>query len=515
MDDETPDSADQPEVTGTLGRRQFVGGTIAATVALTVGCDSEEGVDAAVPGDAGVPGDSSVTSDGGGRDAGGRADGGDQDAGALEDSGVEGDAGEPPPVDSPESFTESSSDFPLGVASGDATPSSAIFWTSFAGAGSIELVVWEMEGETYLRTVFAAAVTPSDGFVHRDVDTLEAGKRYRYTFFVVDAGTRTVRSAIGRMRAAIAADAMEPLTIGAVSCTNNTRALSTLAHAGARDDLDLFIYGGDTTYNDGARSLSDYREKWSQQLGRAEYKAVRGSTSALATWDDHEFTNNFDPETLPAAQRSAAVQTFFEYQPMRRVTDAPDRVWKLMRWGQTADIFVLDGRSERRPSTRGDTDIYLSRAQMDWLKAGLTASTAVFKVIVNSVPITDFPGLFDRAQGDRWEGYPGQRTEILSHIDDASMTGVIWVSGDFHLASGQRVGRSESDPGGTQVEVLVGPGAQFGNLLARTLRAPQFDFGSTTNNYAVLEFLPETTVVRIRWINGSGSAFEVQEYSLG
>ena len=122
------------------------------------------------------------------------------------------------------------------------------------------------------------------------------------------------------------------------------------------------------------------------------------------------------PETFDAARRTAAVQSFFDHQPVRRDAAHPDRVWKRMRWGRTADIFVLDCRNERRPSTRGSEDQYLSREQMDWLKAGLTSSEAVFKLIVNSVPISDFPGAFDLAQRDRWEGYPTQREEILRHV---------------------------------------------------------------------------------------------------
>jgi alkaline phosphatase D len=149
---------------------------------------------------------------------------------------------------------------------------------------------------------------------------------------------------------------------------------------------------------------------------------------------------------------------------------------------------------------------------MDWLKAELALSTAVFKIIMNSVPITDFPGAFDFAPQDRWEGYAAQRREILQHIDDAMIRGVLWLAGDFHLASAQRV--ATSGPGATQIEILAGPGAQSGNPLAFGLGAPQFDFASTTNNYTVLELDPATARVRAYWVDGSGSVAETQEYVL-
>jgi alkaline phosphatase D len=325
--------------------------------------------------------------------------------------------------------------------------------------------------------------------------------------------TRTGRSPIGRFRTPPAADALVPLRIGAVSCVSNTRAIGTLGHAGTREDLALFAFLGDTTYNDGAQTLSEYRTEWRSNLDRPEYRALRASTSALATWDDHEFDNDFNPESMPPAQSAAAVRAFFDHQPLRRDAASPDRVWKSVRWGRTAEIFVLDCRNERRPSTRmTPTAEYVSRDQMAWLKTALVDSTATFKLILNSVPISDFPGLFDVQQQDRWEGYAAQRTEILSHIDDQGITGVLWVAGDFHLASAQRV--ATSGPGASQIEVLVGPGAQSGNPLAIGLGGAQFDFATGTNNYSVLDLDPTTGSITIRWIDASGATIQMQSYTV-
>ena len=476
-----------------MTRRELLRTGVVATVGLSIGCGGgmgaadAGGLDAPLDPDAGPP------------EVDGGTDAGPPDAG-------------PEQVPPPESV-EPSASFPLGVASGDATPESAIFWTRYDGAAPIELVVWEMDGESYARTVHAGEVEPVSGFVHADVAALAAGLRYRYCFFEKTGAERTSRSPIGRMRAAIGSSAMEPLLLGAVSCTNNSRTPAPLGHAGGREDLDLFLWLGDTTYNDGARSLAEYRAKWDENLSKTEFRAVRAATSALATWDDHELDNDWNPETVDAGQRANAVQSFFEHQPLRRDAASPDRIYKRMRWGRTAELFVLDCRGERRPSTRSTPSAeYLSRAQMDWLRAGLSASSAVFKIILNSVPITDFPGLFDVAPNDRWEGYAAQRLEILRHIDDSSIRGVVWLAGDFHLACAGRV--ATSGPGATQVEILAGPGAQTGNPLAATLTAPQFDFQTTTNNYTVLELDPSRGLCRVWWYDGSGSVIETREYTV-
>lgn len=453
-------------------------------------------------------------------DPSGVADAGRSDAGASSDAGEPIDGSTSPdaridepdafvPVDPPEGVTESAA-FELGIASGDVTPDSGVMWTFHATAASLRLVVWRMEGGTYARVAHQSDVAPVEGFVHVDVSGLEAASSYRYAFFEMAGDVRSARSTIGRFVTAPLSDALVPLTIGAISCINNRQSIETMAHAGAREDLAMFCFLGDSTYADGARSVADYRGKWRENLSRPEFRAVRAAQSLSATWDDHEFDNDFDPERLDAAQRAAAVQTFFEHQPVRRIAGSPERVYRTLRWGRTLELFVLDCRNERRPSTRTTAEAeYISVAQMAWLKGALSASDAVFKLILNSVPIADFPTIFDIQARDRWEGYAAQRTEILRYIDETPIEGVLWVAGDFHLASSQAV--ATSGPGSTQREILVGPGAANANPLTFKLRAPQFDFATNDDNYTVLALDPARRRIDVRWVDGSGSVIERRE----
>lgn len=496
-------SEDEAEAEGgaRVTRRDVLAYAAGTIVATALGCSP----DAPMPGgDAGASPDAAASGD----------------SGSLVDASAEPDAG--PPVEPPETTDESLASFPAAVAAGEATPSSALFWTLYAGSAPLELVVWRMEGDAYGPVVHRGPVTPGDGgYVRADVGTLSAGARHRFAFFELDAsGARVARSAIGRVRAAIADDALEPLRFGAVSCISQRRPIATIGHAGGRDDLDAFLFLGDFVYTDdtadgmiAATTLAQYRDKYRLNTDRPEMRALRASTGTIATWDDHEFDNDLDPERLDPARRAAAVQAFFDHQPVRRDDAFPERIWKSLRWGRTAEIFVLDCRLERLPSTRRSASAqYVGRAQMDWLKAGLVASSATFKLILSSVPISDFPGVFDVQQGDRWEGYDAQRREILQHVEDRAIPGVLWVSGDFHLASAQRL--APSGLGSTQREILVGPGAQSGNVLAGTLGPPQFDFGSTTNNYTVLELDPGAGTVRCVWVRGDGSTLEDRTYTL-
>lgn len=402
--------------------------------------------------------------------------------------------------------------FPLGVASGDVTPDSALVWARYDGTLPLRLEVWEGPPEPVGPSVFSLDVVPEEsGFVHARVTGLAPGTVYQYAFFELRGEEVSNRSRVGRFRTAIAPGSLERLTLGATSCTANGRPMSVLERASQREDLDAFLFLGDTVYADSAKTLEGYRGKWEQNLSTSGYRALRASTSVVMTWDDHEFLNDWNPETIAPAVRDTARRVFFENNPVTRSTEHPDRLWRSFRWGATAEIFVLDCRTERKPSTRlTEAGEYISREQMEWLKAGLLASPAAFKLIMNSVPIAEFGGLYELNVGDRWEGYPAQRQEILSFIDEHHLRGVIWVSGDFHTAAAGRP--SLSGPGSRALEVLVGPGAQLESPLEKSLSPPQWDFDSATNNFTVFQLDPITGQARVTHLDADGYAFADRVY---
>jgi alkaline phosphatase D len=424
------------------------------------------------------------------------------DAGAIEDAATFLDL---------ESLPEAGDRFPLGIAAGDPTTDGMRAWARYDGASALGLVVFE-EADPTSRA--EAPVSLADGFAAVDVSGLRPGTWHRYGFTVNEGAGPVARSRIGRFRTAPAKGTREIVRIGASACTSNIRSrFATLERAGARTDLDLFILLGDTSYNDGADNLDEYRERYAQNLSKQGYLDVRAATGVVATWDDHEVGNNWDPETIDPAHLAVAKQAFLEHLPIRPTS--PGRIWRSLSFGDTVDLFVLDGRSERRPSTRSTAGAeYLSRAQMDWLEDGLSASTAVFKLIVSSVPIAAMPSSFDLggllAPGDRWDGYPAAREELLGFIEGEAIEGVVFLSGDFHLA--YTGWASETGVGSTVLEVLAGPGAQFPNPLDGFLRAPQFDFATREMNYAELILDPASREITIRYFGEDGDVFAERTY---
>lgn len=393
-----------------------------------------------------------------------------------------------------------STNFSLGVAAGDVTADTALLWTKYEGYYSLKLLLWE-KSKSDTPLIYIDVVKTDGGFVHASVNGLTSYTSYQYSFIEIDfSGTALNKSLIGNFKSAPKHNELIPITLGAVSCTYNVYEPSVLEHAGGREDLDAFLFLGDTSYNDDCVSIHDYRDSWAKNLRKDGYTKLRSSTSAIATLDDHEVFNNFDPETVNPDIFQAAMQSFFEHQPINRNEEYPNRIWRKFRWGRTVEVFVLDCRTERKPSTRKFKNAeYISFAQMKWLKKSLSQSDAVFKVILNSVPITNFPLFYAH---DRWEGYPAQREEILNYIDNEKISGVLWLAGDFHFASIGKV--DKKGPGCTQKEILAGPGAQIPNPACLPLNlSSQFEWASIRNNYMTIHFDPYKSHVELVYQGGS------------
>jgi alkaline phosphatase D len=397
-------------------------------------------------------------------------------------------------------------DFPLGVASGDVTTSGAVLWTRYLGNESLKLKLLLDDALVFE----APAPIASGGFVHFELTDLDPGVRYDYEFAEMDGTSETGQTLAGSFVSAPAAGALPVVRLGAGSCVRNDLAPRTLNDAATRS-LDAFLLLGDSSYNDdAAQSLTGYRSFWGENIGKVEFRRLRADTSVLATWDDHEAINNWDAESISPGLLSIARQTFFEHMPIRRSPDDPDRIWRSVKWGRTLEVFLLDCRGERLPS-EGQ---YLSPEQMAWLKDGLESSDAVFKVIGHSVPISENAEPDDVE--DSWLGYESDREEILGHIRDREIGGVLWVAGDAHYGGLCRV--ETSGPGSDQIEVIAGPLAQSPNLLGtiQTLLHPnQFDWSASTNNYAELEFRPTTGEVQIVMRSEAGAALTQQTYAIG
>lgn len=397
--------------------------------------------------------------------------------------------------------------FPCGLHSGAMRTESAIFWCFAADAAPKRFKCWRPSGETgRVVLVKDAEVTSVDGYIKIQVSGLAPGTRYHYGFFSQDEGER---SPLASMRTAIAADSLEPVTVAATTCTNYNHKPYPSLEVAATYEFDVFCQLGDMTYNDGDETLEEFREDWKATLATSGYRAVLSKAGMYATMDDHEISNDSDRYGLPPEVYQAGVDSFFEALAIPE--PEPGRFWDSFRWGLTVEFFVLDCRTERDPTSAfSDQETYISRKQMDWLKASLAASPCAFKVILNSVPILGFTDVWPELM-DRWQAYPTQRAELLDHIVDESINQVFFLTGDYHLAYTARL---EADgPYQAIWEIMVGPGApRIANPLVNLLDYDpeirpdflpegQFDYFGANHAATLLTFDPAKGSVHVRYID--------------
>ena len=253
---------------------------------------------------------------------------------------------------------------------------------------------------------------------------------------------------------------------------------------------DFFINSGDTIYADGpiiaevklpdgslwknivteevskvAESLKEFRGRYAYNLMDANVRRFSAEVPQIWQWDDHEVTNNWSgSKDLSADARyteknvpllaTRATRAFLEYSPMRpHGADEAERVYRRIPYGPQLDVFVIDMRSYRGPNTHNrqerpdDADtVYLGPHQLAWLKAGLAASRATWKIIASDMPIGLLVGDGKDAQGrDRFEavangdGPPLGRelefADLFSFIKRRKIRNIAWITADVHYCA--------------------------------------------------------------------------------
>ncbi len=389
--------------------------------------------------------------------------------------------------------------FPYGVQTGDALATRVIASCRPAVSCVVQLWLARASPSGWVTEVEAEGLEPWGGTVQAALTNLVPDTTYALVFATADGRWR---SAPSRFRTALYPGGWRVVRLGAVSCLGRPgMPWPVLTHA-AQEELDCFLLLGDTIYADhGPRDLDDHDGHWGECLRQEGMRALTASTSVVATWDDHEVDNNWswDQPGMPDLALDA-LDAFRRHLP-QRLGPGGSGTWRRLRWGDTLELFVLDCRGERIDGA------YLGAEQRAWLKAGLLDSEARFKMILNSVPITDMDSVFAGiGAGDRWDGHPEERTEILDFVTEAGVEGVLWVAGDFHFGAVARVGRRPGDPGFDQHEIFAGPGGSPVNPVAEVLaETERYPVVVSARNVVLLEADPFAGTVAVRFVGEQGA----------
>ncbi len=334
-----------------------------------------------------------------------------------------------------------------GVASGEPSDTAITFWsrldTDHPRSGA-RLIVARDEN---MRKTVATRIVPTgralDGSLKARIGGLRPSTEY---FYAWESGDDS--SPIGRARTMPHPTSREPVRLAFSSCQHYTFGYFTPHADAAAQDLDLCVFLGDYIYAErravspleprrdtsDANDLRSYRRKYRRYRADAGLRELHRLHPMVHIWDDHEVENNYtDNRPAPAAlQRAAGYRAAFEWLPRATFPRERFRLFRRVRLGRTADLFLLDGRQYRTVDHADRPLQLLGDRQRDWLIESLRRSRATWKVIANPVPIA--PMDYGGGGGlDSWSGYDASRTILLSAIERAGIDNVVFYSGDAHV----------------------------------------------------------------------------------
>ena len=407
-----------------------------------------------------------------------------------------------------------SATFDLGVAAGEVTSTSARLWAHASASGAVTVEVSQHQNFLPIVTMGSGmADSANDNTVQIDVTGLTPDRvhYYRFTMGPDQSRVGSFRTAPDpELRRTIKfglsgdADAQpDPMTMQ--PAFNNFEVYTAMVSERNFFNINL----GDTIYSDSevpgtpvALTVADKWAKYVQNISLAPLANIRSSGGLYSQPDDHEWINDFSVPEFGTTLYNDGVKAFTDYAP---VSYSPSTgFYRHFRWGKNLELFIPDERSFRdakaseggvcdNPSGSGNPDLaptapqsirnqfaalapslgnpppaacltrindpgrsMLGASQLAQLKTDLMASTAVWKVIVNEVPIQQFYAL----PYDRWEGYAAERLDLINFLM-ANVPNAVFLTTDTHANMVNDVRLQTLEPGGAIdsgiMEFVTGP----------------------------------------------------------
>ena len=368
-----------------------------------------------------------------------------------------------------------SKSLPQGIAIGDVTSHSALLWLRTDGPMRVQVEWASVEAwETVSKQATAIAHVARTPLFTTDQETdftlsipfkgLTPSTAYRYHVLVGSKGeegqlTEARVAARGEFTTLPDAKTSVPVTFawsgdlgGQHRCRRGAAGYPIFDVMRAQK-LDFFLFLGDTIYSDDvcpsppnepgadftASTLAEYRARHRYQRGADSLRRFLEWVPVYVMWDDHEVRNNFAGPF--DSQMPAGRQALREYWPIATQPDDPSRMYQAVRYGADLELFVLDTRQyrSRNADPDGPNKTMLGAAQLGWLLDSLRTSTAMWKVIATSVPLSipkgggaSVPGNDGWAGGPDGTGFERERQVIVDTILGEKLKNVVFIAGDVH-----------------------------------------------------------------------------------
>jgi len=199
----------------------------------------------------------------------------------------------------------------------------------------------------------------------------------------------------------------------------------------------LWIWLGDNVYADTA-DVAAARQAFDRGKANPGYQALRSTTPVIGTWDDHDYGLNDGGREW--RMKGAYQQALLDF--LDEPADSPRRrragVYESYTYGppgRQVKVILLDTRYHRDPrDTVNFTGDVLGEEQWAWLERELRGSTAQVHLIGSSIQVVPEEHRFEK-----WANFPAARERLFRLIGQTRAPGVVFLSGDRHIAEISRV----------------------------------------------------------------------------
>ncbi len=220
-------------------------------------------------------------------------------------------------------------------------------------------------------------------------------------------------------------------------------------------DPDLFLFIGDNNYadvwyEDGERIMAPvttkarFKEAYAAMNAKPGFAALRKVTPVMAIWDDHDYGANDAGKNYPL--KELAQQIFWNAFDLP--ADDPQRkmagIYHARTFGpegRRVQLIMLDTRYFRDDLVHAEHDdggpyrptkdtslTLLGEDQWRWLEFELKKPADV-RIIASSIQVVAY-----EHQWETWGNFPHERQRLYDLIAQTGAEGVVFLSGDRHLA---------------------------------------------------------------------------------
>lgn len=321
-----------------------------------------------------------------------------------------------------------------------------------------------------IRTVWLLATPDRDFIVKKEVNNLQANKRYYYRLEYGIDSLNTKRSDINTFNTFPSEDTEAPVDFIMLACLHLERfyfgggfgkasAQGKEAYKGedkhlgfhgfetiAQMEPDFLIANGDNVYYDHppdykATTQAELRAKWHRLFAMPRNRVMLSRIPTFWMKDDHDHRFD-DSDTVAVNERHGAkpsnelgIRTFLEQVPVADPDDESAVTFRTVRINKLLQIWMVEGRDYRSPNAMppGPEKSIWGEEQKAWLKQTLLESDAIFKILVSPTPMVGPDDLRKRDNHTNPYGFRVEGEEFFQWLKEND-----FLNKNFYIICGDR-----------------------------------------------------------------------------